>query len=427
MKSVLIIGRSDVGWKFALEASAHYNVSVLEASALLSRFAPQETRSYDLALSKRINHAVFDEQVRLINTLERADIFVIAHDIVSDASTKTDITAVMQAAMEIVAELKTGDTILIITTMPVGTLEHIALQVEAASGLRIGLDIYLVYAPLILFNDQCKRSQGVLLGGDEQSTQVGLELLSPIFSTSFKCYDAKTVELAVLLMHSAQEISEAFAREVSRLCLAASVAKEAVFGALSSAFFEVSKPQLPYAQKPAAMGASMLVDAFPEFTHLQQEACKISQQYVTEIIKEVLHYAARFVMRNATTLTLVPRLAVFGVARTAESGDVYNSGALEIVRELVKHKDLVELFVCDPHVNTHSDLLYGVPVLTRAEEIVHHVEMVLILVNHQAFAPFLAQLPSRCKVFDYSGGDSTQTQTEISARMTQQSQGTCEL
>jgi UDP-N-acetyl-D-mannosaminuronic acid dehydrogenase len=80
-----------------------------------------------------------------------------------------------------------------------------------------------------------------------------------------------------------------------------------------------------------------------------------------------------------------PKIACLGLAFKADIDDLRESPSVEIVHHL-KELNIGELYVSEPHVNELPKNLVGNNVyFADAEEAISKADIVLLLVNHQAF------------------------------------------
>ncbi|NLF43515.1 MAG: UDP-N-acetyl-D-mannosamine dehydrogenase, partial [Bacteroidales bacterium] len=78
---------------------------------------------------------------------EEADVFIIAVPTPIGQDNKSDMTYVASATEQIVPFLRAGNTVILESTSPVGTVDELMSPILEGSGLIIGTELYLGHSP----------------------------------------------------------------------------------------------------------------------------------------------------------------------------------------------------------------------------------------------------------------------------------------
>jgi UDP-N-acetyl-D-mannosaminuronic acid dehydrogenase len=139
-----------------------------------------------------------------------------------EASKTADLTYVEAAGRTVADYLRSGDLVILESTVPPGTTEGVFASVLETSGLTAGVDFALAHCPEmvlpgnityeIVHNDR-------LIGGiDSASTDRAVDLYEPLVEgTIHRAPDATTAEFAKLAQNAYRDVNIAFANELARV------------------------------------------------------------------------------------------------------------------------------------------------------------------------------------------------------------------
>lgn len=119
------------------------------------------------------------------SSLSKADVLVICIPLIIDANGRPDFKNIDNLAHDIGLNISIGTLVCFETTLPVGTTRNrFTVAVEAASGLKVGQDFYVVFSPERVLTGrvfQDLRRYPKLVGGvTEACTQRGVEFYSSV-------------------------------------------------------------------------------------------------------------------------------------------------------------------------------------------------------------------------------------------------------
>jgi UDP-N-acetyl-D-glucosamine dehydrogenase len=298
-----------------------------------------------------------------------------------------DTSAIEAVGEALVAGERPGQLIVLTSTSYPGTTEEVLRPILERSGLVIGEDIFLAFAPERL--DPANRTftlrntPKVVGGVDAASTNIACQLLSTIVDVVVPVRDATTAEMVKILENAFRMVNIGFANEVAQICNRLGID---VWEVIASA---ATKPYgfMPFYPGPGVGGHCIPVDpAYLEwkmrnlefrtrFIDLGNDINRSMPEYVVQRANEVLNDIGHSVQGS--------RILLIGVAYKPNIGDIRESPAVEVAAKLLRRGALVRY--ADPHVP--SLIIHeGAPVrrveLTASELAAN--ELVVITTRHDA-------------------------------------------
>jgi UDP-N-acetyl-D-mannosaminuronic acid dehydrogenase len=153
---------------------------------------------------------------------EGPDLVVAVPPLVVDASARPDWGVLDAVVADIGRGLKAGTTVSIETTVPVGTTRaRVAPALEAASGLKEGVDFHVVFSPERIFSGRAIADLDKypkLVGGLSAAGEArGIELYASFLDAEVRGLgSAEAAELSKLAETTYRDINIAFANELAR-------------------------------------------------------------------------------------------------------------------------------------------------------------------------------------------------------------------
>jgi nucleotide sugar dehydrogenase len=268
-----------------------------------------------------------------------------------------------------------------------GTTEEILRPILERSGLVIGSDFFLAFAPERL--DPANRrftlhnTPKVVGGIDPVSTEIARMALSTIVDVVVPVRDATTAEMVKILENAFRMVNIGFANEVAQICNRLGID---VWEVIDSA---ATKPYgfMPFYPGPGVGGHCIPVDpAYLEwkmrnlefrtrFIDLGNDVNRSMPDYVVQRANEVLNDVGHSVRGS--------RILLVGVAYKPNIGDIRESPAIEVAAKLMRRGALVRY--ADPHVP--SLMIHGRAGVPRVELSARELEaneLVVITTRHDS-------------------------------------------
>jgi nucleotide sugar dehydrogenase len=279
-----------------------------------------------------------------------------------------------------------GQLVVLTSTSYPGTTEEVLRPLLERSGLVIGEDIFLAFAPERIDpgNRQftLRTTPKVVGGVDRASTEIASLALSTIVDVIVPVSDATTAEMVKVLENTFRMINIGFANEVAMICRRLGVD---VWEVIESA---ATKPYgfMPFYPGPGVGGHCIPVDPSylewkmrnlefrTRFIDLGNDVNRSMPDYVVQRATEILNGIERSVRGS--------RILVIGVAYKPNVGDTRESPGIEVIARLLQRGAAVRYV--DPHVPALSVHGASVPRVDLSAAELESSELVVITTQHRA-------------------------------------------
>jgi UDP-N-acetyl-D-glucosamine dehydrogenase len=297
-----------------------------------------------------------------------------------------DTSAIEAVGEALISCQRPGQLILLTSTSYPGTTEEVLRPILERSGLAMGTDIFLAFAPERI--DPANRTYTLrntpkVVGGvDAASTEVARQALLTIVDVVIPVRDASTAEMVKVLENTFRMINIGFANEVAQICRRLGVD---VWEVIESA---ATKPYgfMPFYPGPGVGGHCIPVD--PSYLEWKMRNLEFRTRFIdlgNDINRGMPDYVvqrADDVLNDAGHSVRGSQILLIGAAYKPNIGDVRESPAIEVAARLLARGALVRY--ADPHVPTlmiHGTSLNAVD-LTPAE--LAASDLVIITTAHAA-------------------------------------------
>ena len=313
----------------------------------------EDVPSSDVARVRRDDRLTAVTALAAAGDLDVVDICV--HTPLGDTR-EPDTSAIEAVGEALSASQRPGQLIVLTSTSYPGTTEDVLRPILERSGLVMGVDIFLAFAPERIDPGNKRftlRTTPKVVGGvDDASTEVARQALTTIVDVVTPVRDATTAEMVKVLENTFRMINIGFANEVAQMCRRLGVD---VWEVIESA---ATKPYgfMPFYPGPGVGGHCIPVDPSylqwkmrnldfrTRFIDLGNEVNRGMPDYVVQRADDVLNDIGRS-MRGS-------RILLVGVAYKPNIGDVRESPAIEVADRLLGRGALVRYV--DPHVASLS-------------------------------------------------------------------------
>lgn len=299
-----------------------------------------------------------------------------------------DISFVLSATTEVKKRLRAGQLVVLESTTYPGTTEEMLLPMLEESGLRVGRDFFLAFSPERIDpgNEQFKvKDIPKVVGGiTPECTHMTAVLYSQIVSRVLEVSSPTVAELAKLYENTFRSVNIALANEFALMCryLGSSV-WEVIEAAATKPF-----GFMPFSPGPGIGGHCIPID--PIYLSWKLRLNGYEARFIAladEINRGMPHQVIALLMDglNARKKCLNgARLLMLGVAYKRGVGDLRESPALDVMKELIAKG--AELTYADPFVpNLASEGLAEIPRVSLTPELVRRQDAVVVLTDHREF------------------------------------------
>lgn len=339
-------------------------------------------------LEALVHEVVRTGKLRATTKPEAADAFLIAVPTPFKGDHEPDLSYVEAAARSIAPALKKGNLVILESTSPVGSTEQMARWLaESRPDLTFphqageNADISVAYCPErvlpgkviheLVENDR-------VVGGMTPRCAARASVLYKIFVKG-ECIitNARTAEMCKLTENSFRDVNIAFANELSLICDELNInVWELIRLANHHPRVNILQPGPGVGGHCIAVDPWFIVDKSPKTARLIRTAREVNDHKPQYVVDQVKAAAAKFTN---------PKIACLGLAFKADIDDLRESPSVDIVLHL-KEMRLGELYVAEPHISELPQKLAGDNLnFSDASEAVAKADIVLLLVNHQAF------------------------------------------
>ena len=331
-----------------------------------------------------------------------ADVFILAVPTPflasADGAKVPDLSFVEAAARSIAPFVAAGNLIILESTSPVGTTEKVKAWLEAElarCGLVLPPDILYAHCPERILPGQMLKelvSNDRIAGGLTPAASVRAKALYETFCTAqIFLTDARTAELAKLTENAFRDVNIAFANELSLICDKLGVdVWELIRLANRHPRVKILQPGPGVGGHCIAVDPWFIVDAAPAEARLLRTAREVNDSKPHHVVAQVRAAAG-------------PGAAVacLGLAFKANVDDLRESPAVEIAAHLADAG--LKILAVEPHVTALPKALQGRAELVSLADALARASVVVLLVDHRAFASLTLEQLKGKKLIDTRG------------------------
>lgn len=381
-KKVCVIGLGYIGLPTAaLLASKGFEVVGMDISAhAVATINQGKVHIVEPDLDAFVRSGVATGQLRAFTEVQPADVYMICvptpfHD--GGDIPQPNIDYVLAATASIAPLVKTGDMVILESTSPVGTTEHMH-SVLAEAGVDVS-SIHIAYCPERVLPGKIMtelvENDRVVGGMTTESTGAVANFYRGFVCGEVLETDAKTAEMCKLTENSFRDVNIAFANELSLLC-----AKEGI-DVWKLIQLANRHPRVNILQPGSGVGGHCIaVD--PWFIVARDEAnarlirtAREVNNYKTHwVIEQIKFAAADANAKNGKK----PKIACLGLAFKPDIDDLRESPALEVAKALSSQG--YDVIAVEPNISSHADFS-----LLSVENAINKCDVVAVLVKHSEF------------------------------------------
>lgn len=393
MSTVCVVGLGYIGLPVAamLASRGHDVVGYDVNPRVIQAIHAGRAHFFEPDLDMLLKAAISTRRFRAQDQPTEAEFFVIAVPTPFQAGHKPDTSYIEKAVETLAPFLRTGSTIILESTSPVGTTERIAEQLRSLrTDLRfpvfkedgIDADVQIAHCPERILPGQMLKelttNDRIIGGMTSESAQAAMSLYGSFVQAECFITDCRTAELVKLVENSYRDVNIAFANELSLICNRLQInVWDAIELANKHPRVNILRPGAGVGGHCIAVDPWFIVDAAPDDARLIRTAREVNDNKPHYIVNQILSHAQRF---------KDPVVACFGITYKPDVEDTRESPALEIVRSLAA-SDGVHLIVCDPLVKEPPRDLEGLNRIrfAGADEARIEADIAAFLVPHRQF------------------------------------------
>ena len=330
-----------------------------------------------------------------------ADVFILAvptpFSVAPDGARIPDLSFVEAATRSLAPVVAAGNLVILESTSPVGTTEKVKVWLEselAKLGRKVEGVLYAHCPERILPGQMLKElvSNDRICGGlTPAASEKARDLYATFCTAQIFLADARTAELAKLTENAYRDVNIAFANELSLVCDRLGVdVWELIRLANRHPRVKILQPGPGVGGHCIAVDPWFIVDAAPAEARLMRTAREVNDSKPHHVVSQV---------RAAAGPGAV--VACLGLAFKANIDDLRESPSVEIAGLLADAG--LKVLAVEPHVSALPKSLQGRAELVPLDAALARATVVVLLVDHRAFAGLtLAQLSGK-KLIDTRG------------------------
>jgi len=386
---IVVMGLGRVGLPVAtLFADAGFMVVGVDVKqAIVERVLSGKSYGKEPMLDKLVKKVVkagrLKATVNAAEALRDADIVIICVQTPITERRRPNLSYLKETCNAIGSELSKGMLVVVESTVPFGTTRGlIAKKLEEKSGLMCGRDFWLAYCPertapgrIIEEFVQNPRLAG---GFNEESAELAAELFGAVVKGDMVVMDCTVAEVAKLAENTFRDVNIAFANELALICEALNVdVMEVIKSANTHPRVKihlpgsgVGGPGLP--KDPFLLQHEAEARGFrPRFIELSREINDSMPKHTVNLVIKALKETGKDIEDS--------KVAVLGVAYTRQVGDVTNSPAEKMVKELISLG--ADVVVYDPYTAES----FGAKRASDVSEAAKRADCIVIATDHNMF------------------------------------------
>lgn len=403
LKNVAIFGMGYVGLTLAVSlADSGFKVTGYDIDEeIVGQLCDKKALFFEVGLQS-VLEAVVGKNLRFSSDIDKAvaDVFIITVGTpVDKASKKPVMDSVVASARSIGNLLKTGDMVILRSTIPVGCSRDVVLpEIEDASGLVCGEQFHFAFAPERTSEGRALlelHSNPQIIGGyDAKSAEIASQLFNAITPSVINVGSPEAAELCKLMDNCYRDHVFSFVNQLvpltERLGLDLSKLVDAVnFGYERN---NIPKPSPgvggPCLTKDPYILASVLEEHGIESSllHASRKANELGPDHVFRKLTELLHISGKDIGSSVVSLV---GMAFKGAPETS---DIRDSISLRVLDQLLQTSASIRVY--DPVVQ-ESDLAELSITPVDLESAFEGADAVVVMNNHNSYSnwnlPYLVE------------------------------------
>lgn len=303
---------------------------------------------------------------------EEADVFIIAVPTPIGQDNKSDMTYVASATEQIVPFLRAGNTVILESTSPVGTVDELMSPILEGSGLIIGTELYLGHSPERVIPGriltELVNNSRIAGGINPESAQRIAEIYKTFVKGDIFVTDSRTAELCKTAENTYRDVNIAFANELAMICENIGVnVWEAIELCNKHPRVNIHQPGPGVGGHCIAVDPWFIVEKQPNKSRLINLARNTNDYMPHHVTSEILR-----ILDGIND----PVITVLGYTYKPNVGDVRESPILKLIN-ILKNRS-IEVRACDPHADGGTNLRMSLAKAAEGSDLlilgVHHDE-----------------------------------------------------
>ncbi len=391
VNSICVIGLGYIGLPTAIIFASHgvkvtgVDVSDRHVDAVNRGELPFVEEGLDVVLKEVVDKGLLTAQ----KETPEADVFIVAVPTPFAEGYKADVSYIEAAAKALAPKLKEGNLVVLESTSPPGTTEHMAevilaerpdLSADGKDGKPV---IHFSHAPERVLPGrimvELAANDRVLGGMTPAATELTRDVYAIFCTGELLTTDARTAEMAKLTENSFRDVNIAFANELSVISEKMGIdVWELIELANHHPRVNILQPGPGVGGHCIAVDPWFIVSAAPQESRLIHTARVVNDDKPEWVIDHVL----KAIEGNDS-----PTIAALGLAFKADIDDLRESPAVAITKKLAERLPAAKVLAVEPNVTELPKKLTGIANVELADldTALEAADVVLLLVDHKEF------------------------------------------
>lgn len=378
-KSICVVGLGYIGLPTAVMFANHgikvHGVDVNPAA--VKSIQEKKLHIEEHGLQERLNKAVDGGFLTASTTPQEADVFIVAVPSPINPDNTANLEYVRQATASIVPYLKKGNLVILESTVPPKTVEHVMLPELIKANLEFGHDLFVAHSPERVIPgrifEELVNNDRIVGGIDAKSATLTKELYETFVEGTIHLTDATTAELVKVMENTYRDVNIAFANELAKMADKLDVN---IWEAIQFANYH---PRVNvHFPGPGVGGHCIAVDPWflvelggeqAQIIHMSRNTNDSMPSYTAQKTQAIL---------NQNKIA-GGKVAVLGLAFKGNVDDMRESPSTIVIAELQNLG--LEVISYDPHIkeNKHATQTQSL------EEATKDADIILVLTDHKEF------------------------------------------
>lgn len=386
-----VIGLGYVGLPLAVEfAKAGFDVTGIDLNEEKIRLLNEGVSYVQDVSGEDLRRAVKSGRLRGVigfDAIEGLDSINICVPTPLSKTGDPDISHIHSAVQEIEKRMAPGKLVILDSTTYPGTTDEVILPMLSQNGLRVGVDFFLAFSPERVDPGnpvyKTKNIPKVVGGVTAACTEHAMLLYGACMDQLVPVSSTMVAEMVKLLENTFRSVNIGLVNEIALMSHALGINVWEVIDAAATKPFGF----MPFYPGPGLGGHCIPIDPFylswrarqygfeARFIDLAGQINGYMPNFVVSRIADALNDRERSIRGS--------RILALGVAYKANTNDIRESPALDVIDLLLKRGAIVE--ACDPHLRDEDVETVGCPLREPTAETLRRADLVVILTNHKDF------------------------------------------
>ena len=331
----------------------------------------------------RLDFVLKNKSFRATSEIESADYYIIAVPTPLTSEHGVDLSFVWSALDFIMLVMQSGNSIILESTVPVGTTEKIVQRVKKHNpAWEVGKDFFAAHCPERVLPGnifyELEHNDRIIGGYDEESSAQVTQFYRTFVKGNIYFKTSRLAEMVKLIENSSRDVQIAFAHQVAAMAEAAKLNPyEVIHMANKHPRVNVLNPTCGVGGHCIAIDPYFLIESFPQQTQLIAQARQVNNMRTQQVISQICRALQDFDGK--------PTVLLAGLTYKANVDDLRESPALKIAAQLAQ-LDTIDLLVAEPNVAPIQLHEYVAPSQIVNFNIgIEKADVVVLLVAHTSF------------------------------------------